>query len=87
MNTVMRIMKPIQDGVINCPISIDFKYLNEQQAYENHSQTLNGLANRGGLSACEAVAIIEHRQWQQMKDQEAIDRLNEIIKYAKKKED
>lgn len=35
----------------------------EAQAQRNHSQTLNRLASRGGLSACEAVAIMLDRPW------------------------
>ena len=75
---VMRIMRP--DGeVTNCPVNVNLKFLNEQQAYENHSQNLDKLASRGGLSACEAVAIIERRWWKRMEPQDAIDRLNELI--------
>lgn len=33
----------------------------EQQAQENHGQTLRRLAERGGLCASEAVAILEDR--------------------------
>jgi hypothetical protein len=36
------------------------------QADRNHGQTLRGLKSRGGLSACEAVAIIEDRDWRAM---------------------
>ena len=38
----------------------------ETQAHVNHSQDLNELASRGGLSACEAVAVIEDRKWTRM---------------------
>lgn len=37
-----------------------------RQADKNHGQTLRGLKSRGGLSACEAVAIIEDRDWRAM---------------------
>jgi hypothetical protein len=33
----------------------------ERQAERNQSQTLKRLAERGGLSPCEAVAVIEGR--------------------------
>jgi hypothetical protein len=35
----------------------------EEQAHTNHSQTLSRLAQRGGLSPCEAMAVIMDRQW------------------------
>nr|WP_295941241.1 hypothetical protein [uncultured Acidovorax sp.] len=34
-----------------------------QQAMDNHGQTLEKLADRGGLSFCEAAAILEDRKW------------------------
>lgn len=38
----------------------------ERQAQSNHSQSLERLAERGGLSPCEALAVIEDRQWRKM---------------------
>lgn len=38
----------------------------EEQAKRNHSQTLARLAERGGLSACEALAVLEDREWRQI---------------------
>lgn len=35
----------------------------EAQAQANHSQSLERLAQRGGLSFCEAAAILEDRKW------------------------
>lgn len=35
----------------------------EKQALKNHGQTLKRLAERGGLSFCEALAVLEDRQW------------------------
>lgn len=40
----------------------------EEQAYKNHSQSLKRLAERGGLSFSEAVAIIEDRPWRRMEN-------------------
>jgi hypothetical protein len=51
----------------------------EAQARENHSQSLTGLNGRGGLSACEAVAIIEDRRWEKMSLAEATARLKELV--------
>jgi len=52
----------LQDPVLSAvPWSILAPH--EAQAQRNHSQTLRTLANRGGLSSCEALAIIEDRSW------------------------
>ena len=39
----------------------------EAQAKSNHYQTLERLAQRGGLAFCEAAAIIEDRPWSAIK--------------------
>ena len=49
------------------------------QAYNNHGQSLERLASRGGLSACEAVAIIEDRSWRKMPADDAATRLAELV--------
>jgi hypothetical protein len=43
----------------------------EKQAYSNHYQTLKRLAERGGLGAHEALAVLEDRPWRNMNPQEA----------------
>lgn len=40
----------------------------EAQALKNHGQTLERLAQRHGLSFCEALAIIEDRPWKPVKN-------------------
>jgi hypothetical protein len=52
--------------------------LNEEWAQKNHYQTLTRLAERGGLSLCEAAAIIQRRPWRQMSDADAL----EVLKKA-----
>lgn len=37
--------------------------IHEGQAWENHGQSLSQLAQRGGLSWAEALAIIEGKNW------------------------
>lgn len=54
----------------------------EAQAEENHDQSLNVLAARCGLSACEAVAVLEDRPWQMMPIEDAYRRLNELFTAA-----
>lgn len=43
----------------------------EQQALKNHGQTLERLAERGGLGPIEALAIIQGRRWRNMDAAEA----------------
>jgi len=49
-------------------------------ALVNHSQTLARLADRGGLTPAEAVAIIEDRRYMVMPIHEARDRLREYAR-------
>jgi hypothetical protein len=42
-----------------------------RQAERNHYQTLERLNERGGLSYCELVAVLEDRPWRKMTTDEA----------------
>ena len=44
-------------------IPLDVIAPHEQQALRNHMQTLQRLSERGGLSYCEALAVLEDRAW------------------------
>jgi len=63
------------DKIPGCPKSIPWDYLNEEWALRNHNQTTFTLARRGGLSPCEALAVIERRPWHRMDDAEAVKQL------------
>lgn len=41
---------------------------NARQALDNHDQTLERLAERGGLAAYEALAVLDGRKWRKMDD-------------------
>lgn len=56
--------------------SVPLDLLNEEWAQRNHLQSLKVLSSRGGLSPCEAAAIIERRPWRHMKTQEALRVIN-----------
>jgi len=51
----------------------------ERQALLNHDQSLERLAERCGLSACEAIAVLEDRRWSDMERVSAIQKLKEIV--------
>lgn len=59
----------------------------EAQAQRNHSQSLTRLAERLGLSWCEAVAIIENRPWTRMTHTDAAARLQELTEEWNKRND
>lgn len=42
--------------ILNTDMYVDFIHLNERQAFENHYQSLQALAKRGGMSAKELLA-------------------------------
>lgn len=47
--------------------SMPMAMLNESQAQRNHGQTLERLAERGGLCATEAIAIMDGLRWGALK--------------------
>lgn len=53
-----------------------------RRAFTNHSQSLERLAARGGLSPCELVAILEDRRWHAMDAGDAQRRLSELLEVA-----
>lgn len=56
----------------------------EAQAQANHYQTLERLAQRGGLSADEAIAVIEDRKWTDMDIDDAHEKLTKMTAEFKK---
>lgn len=71
---------PIQHNPVRESIPWDMVAPHERQALMNHGgQSLERLAERGGLSACEAVAVLEDRQWRRMHKSEAVRRLEELV--------
>ena len=56
-------------AVVGIPWDLIAKH--ETQAQRNHSQTLARLAERGGLSAGEAVAVMTGKSWSEIPRDEA----------------
>lgn len=50
-----------------------------RQALKNHDQTLERLADRGGLDPGEMVAVVEERPWSTITQEGAIARLKELL--------
>lgn len=76
-----RRMFPVLDACGGCPTRVPWAFVapHEGWALKNHDQTLQRLAERGGLSPCEIVAILEGRKWRQMPEAEATARLRELL--------
>ncbi len=54
----------------------------ERQAQRNHSQSLARLAERGGLSWTELLAVLEDREWTAMDEAVAERRVREAAEVA-----
>lgn len=63
---------PIQGGDMLKGVPWRLMHPHEEQARVNHGgQSLHRLAERQGLSPCEAVAVIEGRRWEKMESRAA----------------
>jgi predicted RNA-binding Zn ribbon-like protein len=58
--------------IMRTGLAIRMDLLDERQAKINHGQTLDRLAERGGLSASEALAICEKREWRRVSAKDAL---------------
>ena len=70
------ITTPRRDGAF---IFWDMIEPHREQAHRNHGQTLERLAERGGLGPEELVAVLEDRAYYPMKYEEAERRLGELV--------
>jgi hypothetical protein len=57
---------PIQDHELPGPFVWEPTAADRSQAISNHDQTLERLAQRGGMSWCEMAAIVLNKRWQRM---------------------
>lgn len=62
-NQYTRRVMPIMGATIVSEIPFAMLVPHEQQAMKNHGQTLERLAQRGGLGVSEAIDILEGRRW------------------------
>lgn len=62
-------------------VPLSFVEPHESQAKHNHGgQSLQRLAERGGLSPAELVAVVEDRKWSNMADDEALRLIKILVK-------
>lgn len=64
-----------------CPWSVPWAFLapHEGWANANHGQSLEQLAQRGGLDPTEMLAVVEHRRWRGMWIDDAVVQLNAAL--------
>ena len=58
---------------------IEGQWLSEDQAEQNHSQSLERLAERGGLDPREALALMTKSDWTQYRDLSEVEALMRIL--------
>ncbi|WP_062390790.1 hypothetical protein [Pseudomonas abietaniphila] len=58
---------PVMRGVNIKQVPMQLLRPYEEQALRNHSQSLQRLAERGGMNACEILGIIRGLRWSQLK--------------------
>lgn len=61
--------------IIGTPLQLSARVLSEEWAKRNHGQSLQRLAERGGLSLCEAAAVAGRRAWHKLSADDAIKEL------------
>jgi hypothetical protein len=67
-HTPGRTVMPIMGAALMAEIPFAMLVPYEAQAQRNHGQSLNRLAERGGLAVSEAISILEGRKWGSVKN-------------------
>jgi lambda repressor-like predicted transcriptional regulator len=75
------ILSSYSERIPGAPRSIPWDIVapHEAQAKENHDQSLERLAQRGGLGWDEMAAVLEDRRWRKMDEQEAYRTVMKIV--------
>lgn len=71
------ILKPILGHARTIPWEMIAPH--DRQAKINHDQTLDRLAERGGLGYSEAIAILKDEKWKPLPELEAARELNQMV--------
>jgi hypothetical protein len=76
-------MTPNWMPIMGTELAIRGTALDNRQALKNHGQSLWKLAERGGVSPAEALAIAERREFSAMPDADALTALALMMSNAK----
>ncbi len=60
------------------PTSVKMPMTREKRALKNHGQTLERLNERGGVSPCEAIALMRDTEWEIQTSIEIVDAFREF---------
>lgn len=71
------IMQTPAEGLTTIPLAMIAPH--EPQAMKNHGQSLERLAERGGLSPGEALSVLEDRRWEAVEPADASARLTALV--------
>ena len=71
-----------REALAAAPMTVPWSLLTgrEERAQLNHGQSLERLAERGGLDPSEMLAIIENRKWTLMPLGDAVERLKALVR-------
>jgi hypothetical protein len=61
-------------------IQWDLLERHERQILKTYGRSIEGVAQSGGMTWCEVVAVMEERAWRPMEADEAISRMEELIR-------
>lgn len=75
-----------QFEALGCPKSVPWSLVapHERQAVSNHSQTLERLAQRGGLCPVELVAVLEGKDLSWMMETSSIEQIPRLLELLEK---
>jgi len=76
---VERVREPTMSVPPITRVPWDFVAPHELQVRRNHQQTLERLAERGGLSETELLAVLEDRLWCSMDRENATRKIHELL--------
>jgi hypothetical protein len=62
---------PVGNSISRNNEQFPLRAFDDRRCHKNHSQSARRLSERGGLSWCEAAAILEDREWCEMDEAEA----------------
>lgn len=76
----MKNYMPMMQGIARQKwLLVHFDLLSEEWAQNNHSQSLSRLAERGGLSADEMLAVMDRRDYKRMSEFDAMCGIMAVI--------
>jgi hypothetical protein len=69
---------------LGCPRTVPWAFMapHAERAMKNHDQTLERLAERGGLSPSEMVCVLENRGWRDVLSLSDVDAIGRLLAHC-----